>query len=375
MKLKRFDADTLNEIIKYVLAFVMVILIGAFLVAVQGESPAIAVKALFSGTFGSKMAIGNTLRWSIPCIMTGMAAAVAFKSGVINLGIEGQFYFGALAAAVVGYAVELPAGLHTVVCILAGIAAGVLYALLPALLRLLLKLDEMIVTMMLNYIAILLTEYITITLMGISGSFIVSGACHARLTAVGEDSYISRLTLEAKAMKTEEQSEMIRSLDKLLLVVGIALIYKYTVKGYELKQVGESIRFARVGGVKVTSTFISIFLLSGAISGLGGSVEVLGAYGKFNAGFAGSLGWDGVMIARVAKNNPFVVLLVALLWGMMKAGSLQMERMTDINRLTVTLVQAIFVLFITVDYAKLGAGVKKLVHKIKAKKSVAGGKM
>ena len=141
MKLKRFDADTLNEIIKYVFAFVMVILIGAFLVAVQGESPVIAVKALFSGTFGSKMAIGNTLRWSIPCIMTGMAAAVAFKSGIINLGIEGQFYFGALAAAVVGYAVELPTGLHTVVCILAGIAAGVLYALLPALLRLLLKLD------------------------------------------------------------------------------------------------------------------------------------------------------------------------------------------------------------------------------------------
>ena len=364
MKLKRFDADTLNEIIKYVLAFVMVILIGAFLVAVQGESQVIAVKALFSGTFGSKMAIGNTLRWSIPCIMTGMAAAVAFKSGIINLGMEGQFYFGALAAAVVGYAVELPTGLHTVVCILAGIAAGVLYALLPALLRLLLKLDEMIVTMMLNYIAILLTEYITITLMGISA---VANPLSVETPKIHDSAALPILIRGTKANAG--------IFIAILVVVGIALIYKYTVKGYELKQVGESIRFARVGGVKVKSTFISIFLLSGAISGLGGSVEVLGAYGKFNAGFAGSLGWDGVMIARVAKNNPFVVLIVALLWGMMKAGSLQMERMTDINRLTVTLVQAIFVLFITVDYAKLGAGVKKLVHKIKAKKSVAGGKM
>lgn len=362
MKLKRIDADTLNEIIKYILAFVMVILIGAFLVAVQGESPATAVKALFSGTFGSKMAIGNTLRWSIPCIMTGMAAAVAFKSGVINLGIEGQFYFGALTAAVVGYAVELPAGIHTLVCILAGIAAGVLYALLPALLRLLLKLDEMIVTMMLNYIAVLLTEYITITLMSISA---VANPLSVETPKIHETAALPNLIQGTKANAG--------IFIAVLVVVSIALVYKYTVKGYELKQVGESIRFARVGGVKVTGTFISIFLLSGAIAGLGGSVEVLGAYGKFNAGFAGSLGWDGVMIARVAKNNPFVVLLVALLWGMMKAGSLQMERMTNINRLTVTLVQAIFVLFITVDYARIGEGVKKLVKRIRALKSTTGG--
>ncbi len=362
MKLKRIDVETRYEIIKYVLAFVMVIIIGAILVAVQGESPKTAVSALISGTFGSTRAIGNTLRWSIPCIMTGMAAAVAFKSGVINLGVEGQFYFGALAAAIVGYMVQLPAPLHVVVCMLAGVAAGVIYALLPALLRLVLKIDEMIVTMMLNYIAILVTEYITITLMGISA---VANPLSVETPRIHDS---AALPILIKGTKANAGIFVC-----ILVVVLVALVYKYTVKGYELKQVGENIRFARVGGVKVNSTFITIFLISGAIAGLGGSVEVLGAYGKFNAGFAGSLGWDGVMIARVAKNNPFMVLVVALLWGVMKAGSLQMERMTAVNRLTVTLVQAIFVLFITVDYAKIGTVLKALPAKLRCKKSKEGG--
>lgn len=363
MKLKRIDIETRNEVIKYILAFVMVMIIGAILVAAQGESPKAAVSALLSGTFGSQMAVGNMLRWSIPCIMTGMAAAVAFKSGVINLGIEGQFYFGALAAAIVGYMVELPAPFHVIVCMLAGLVAGVLYALLPALMRLLLKIDEMIVTMMLNYIAILITEYITIALMGISA---VANPLSVETPKIHESA-----TLPILIKGTKANAGIFICI---MVVVLVALIYKYTVKGYELKQVGENIRFARVGGVKVNSTFITIFLVSGAIAGLGGSVEVVGSYGKFNAGFAGSLGWDGVMIARVAKNNPFVVLLVAIFWGMMKAGSLQMERVTDINRLTVTLVQAIFVLFITVDYAKVGSALSALPAKLHAKRIKEGEK-
>lgn len=347
MTRRRFNAETRDELLKYALAFVAVIVIAALLIVAQGEDPGVAIRALFQGAFGSTTAIGNAIRWSIPCIFTGLAASVAFKSGVLNLGIEGQLYFGALVSAALGYMVELPAPLHIALCLGAGILSGVIYALLPALMKLLLKLDEMITTLMLNYIAVLLTEYITIQLMGISA---VANPLSVETPYIHGSATLPLFIGGTKAN--------IGVFIGIAVAIAIVLVYKYTVKGYELKQVGENIRFARVGGVRTNATFIAIFLISGAIAGLCGSVEVMGSYKKFRAGFAGSIGWDGIMIARVAKNKPLTTVLVAFLWGIMKAGSLQMERMTNINRLTVTLIQAIFVLFITVDYSQIYNAVK-----------------
>ena len=333
-----------QNIVKYGIALVLVLLIGAFLVAIQGESPITAIQAILQGAFGSKTSIGNSLRWSMPSMLTGIAAAIAFKSGVTNLGVEGQLYFGAIATACCGYmitGISSPV-LHTALCILCGILAGVLYALLPALLRLLLNVDEMISTMMFNYIAVLATEYTTIRLMGISAV--------ANPLSVETPRIMDTATLPVLIKGTKANAGLIICV---LVILAVAALYKYFIKGYELKQVGENIRFSKLGGIKTRITFISIFLISGAIGGLTGAVEVLGTYKKFTAGFSKNLGWDGVMVARIANNNPFGVLIVSILWGIIKAGSLQMERMTNINRMTVTLLQAIFVMLITVDFPKV----------------------
>ena len=103
MKFKNMDVETRNEFVKYLFSFIAVMLIGAALIAAQGENPVIAMAAIIKGSLGSIKAVGNSIRWSIPCIMSGMAAAVAFKSGINNLGIEGQMYCGAIAAGAVGY--------------------------------------------------------------------------------------------------------------------------------------------------------------------------------------------------------------------------------------------------------------------------------
>ena len=355
---KRISPETKNELVKYVLSFVAVVLIGAVLIGVQGEKPTDAITAIFQGALGSKTAIGNSVRWSIPCIMSGMSAAVAFKSGVNNLGIEGQMYCGALCAAMVGYMMKLPAGLHAGICILAGALAGTLYALIPALMRMILKINEMVVTLMLNYIAVLATEFITIQLISLSA---VANPLSVETPVIADGALLPILIQGTKANAG--------IFIALLTVLAIAWVYKYTIKGYELKQVGENPNFSKVGGINVRKTFATVFLLSGFIGGMCGAVEVTGAYKKFSAGFAGTLGWDGIMISRIGKNKPFAVLIVSLLWGILKAGSLQMERVTDVNRLTVTLIQAIFVLFITVDYAK----VFELVTKAHKKRFVAEG--
>ena len=124
------------------------------------------------------------------------------------------------------------------------------------------------------------------------------------------------------------------------VVIVVAFIYRYTIKGYELRQVGENLRFSKVGGVNVVRTFLSIFLISGFVAGLCGGVEVLGSHGRFVSRFSNNLGWDGIMISMIAKNSPFGVLFVSILWGVLKAGALHMERVTNTNRLTVVLIQA-----------------------------------
>ncbi|MDO5406228.1 MAG: ABC transporter permease [Eubacteriales bacterium] len=340
--IKLLGLDTVWNILKYVFSFLAVMVIGSVLILWQGENPVTAMTYILEGSFGSIRNFGNTLRWITPCILTGIAATVAFKSGVMNLGIEGQLYFGAYAAALFGFYVHLPRFLHVPSCLLAAGIAGMAFALIPALMKLFFNVNEMITTLMLNYIAVLLTEYFTYIVMGISAA----GDSLALSTPPIQDT--ARLT--NLVVKTNASTGFVIAVT---LVVIIFMVYRYTIVGYELKQVGENRRFSKVGGVNVTWTFLAIFLLSGFLAGLCGSIEVQGTYGKFTASFSNNLGWDGIMIAMIGNTNPLTVLVVAIVWGILKAGSLHMERMCDVNRLTVLLIQALFVLFITVDYRTL----------------------
>lgn len=346
MRLKHKD-EILPEILKYALAIVAVAVIGTFLIRLQNGSPLAAYGAILQGICGSASAVGNSIRWITPCIFTGIAATVAFKSGVMNLGIEGQLYTGAFVATVVGLYADLPAWLLPIACLLSGALAGLLYALIPAVIKLVFRIDEMITTLMLNYVAVWMTEYLTKVVKGISA------------------------TNNYKAMATpliQEEAELPRLIARtnasagffiaVVLVVVIFAVYRYTRAGYELKQVGANLRFARVGGVRTTRVFLSIFLLSGFIAGLCGAVEILGVYGKFAPRFASNIGWDGIMISMIAKNSPIGVGFVSVLWGALKAGALQMERVTSTNRLTIELIQALFVLFVTVNYKGLAQRIR-----------------
>ena len=313
--------DALWNMMKYACSFLAVMVIGSLLILWQGENPATAMKYILQGAFGSIRNFGNTLRWITPCILTGIAATIAFKSGVMNLGIEGQLYFGAYAAALFGFYVHLPKALHVTGCLLAAGIAGMLFALIPAVMKLTFHVNEMITTLMLNYIAVLLTEYFTYIVMGIS--------------AAGDSLALSTPPIADTARLTNLIPKTNASTGVLIavaLVIVIFMVYRYTV---------------------------AIFLLSGFVAGLCGSIEVQGTYGKFTASFSNNLGWDGIMIAMIAGNHPITVLGVAVIWGILKAGSLHMERMCDVNRLTVLLIQALFVLFITVDYRKLFGAVKR----------------
>lgn len=346
--MNQFLQNSKTQIIKYCIVVVFVMIIGALLVLLQGGSPVESFAAIINGSLGSKSAIAGTIRWITPCIIMGMAASVAFKSGVNNLGLEGQMYMGAFVAAIVGSYVTLPHFAHIGVVILTACIVAMLFALIPALLRLLLNIDEMITTLMLNYVAVLLTEYLTRQIMGMDA-------------AINPDE-ISTAPIKATAALSKlipPYSATTAIFIAVAIAIFIFVLNYYTIKGYELKQVGENLPFAKQGGVRVWQTFLTIFLLSGLLAGVCGATEIIGPHGKFRPGFSSNLGWDGIMITLIAKNNPAGVVIVGILWGILKNGSFAMERVTNTNRLVVTLIQALFVLFVAIDYQELLVKVKQ----------------
>ncbi|MBC8536931.1 ABC transporter permease [Feifania hominis] len=336
---KYFGPEFRIGVARYVLSFIGVLIVGSLLIASQGEDPVHAVQEIVKGAFGGRVQFGNTLRWATPCLLTGAAAIVAFKSGVTNLGIEGQMYVGAVTAGILGYMVQLPAHLHAILCVISAGIAGVIWVIIPAIMRLFFSIDEYVTTMMMNFVATLFCDYIVVwhVLPSIGVTTVTAATPNIHKTA--------RLSQLIKG--TSSSTGFIIGIGVTLLVY---VIYKYTIKGYELKQVGENLKFAQTGGVNVKKTFISIFVLSGFIAGMCGGIEVSGGYYRYVSNFSTTMGWEGIMIANISNRNPIALIFVSLVWGALKTGAMAMERATTLNRLTVNLLQMIFVLLVSIDY-------------------------
>lgn len=326
---------------QYVVSLLMTFASACILILAQGESPFGAMKQIAIGAFGSLANFATTIRWMTSCLMAGIAAMVAFKSGARNMGIEGQLYFGALAAAVAGYSVQLPHIPHILFCLSVAALAGALYGAVPALLQLYFNVSELISSLMLNFVAVLITDYLTVWI-------IMGGLQAANGSASSTTPQIERSAQLATLVKGTTASTGIFIA---LAVAALAwFVFRFTIKGFELTQMGRNRRFARQGGVNVTGSFLLVFLVSGLIAGLSGGVEVSGSYHRFTSNFSKNISWDGIMITRVAGNNPVGVVLVSFIWGALKAGAMHMERTTSLNRLTVNIIQMLFVLFVSINY-------------------------
>ncbi|MDR1950159.1 MAG: ABC transporter permease [Spirochaetaceae bacterium] len=349
--------------VRYLISFLGVLAVGSLLISAQGENARAAAGYIVEGAFGSLRAFGNTLRWATPCLLTGAASIIAFKSGVINLGIEGQMFIGALTASVLGYALNLPPPFHAALCVFAAGIAGMIWVLIPAFMRLLFSINEYVTTMMMNFIATLFCDFVVL--------WIILPAVQ-RTTVTLQTPPIARTArLTTLVPGTSASTGFIIAL---LVCLGVFVFYKYTIKGYELKQVGENLKFAKTGGVNVKKSFIAIFLLSGFVAGLCGGVEVNGGYYRYVSNFSLTMGWEGILIANISGHNPIAMVFVAFIWGALKTGSMSMERATSLNRLTVNLLQLIFVLFVSVDYEgifnyfKKKAGLRRLAKQREAVK-------
>jgi simple sugar transport system permease protein len=300
------------------LAVAFTLVVSSLFVAWAGAPLGRTYALIFEGGFGSRFAWSETLTRATPLIFTGLAAAVAFRARFYNIGAEGQLYAGALAAVAVGSLAGdagsvLPPALAFPAMMVAAMAAGALLLLVPALLRTRLGVDEVVTTLLLNFVALLLV------------SMMLDGPMKDP-TAMGWPQSVA-LPDELQLAKLIERTRVHTGL---LYALGLAVLLwamlKYSTFGFAVRAVGANARGAAFVGVPVTRTMIAVALLSGALAGLGGAVEVAGRTAYVTLDMSPGYGYTGIVIAMLAGLNPLGVVAAAIFVAGVLVGADSMSR-------------------------------------------------
>jgi ABC-type uncharacterized transport system permease subunit len=290
---------------------------------------------IYQGGFGNTRVTFVTIAEVTPLIFTGVANAVAFKCGLFNIGVAGQFILGMLAAAIVGTIPGLNPIVHIALMIIAGLVAGGVWGAIPGYLKAKVGTHEVINTIMMNYIAMSLANFVILrTGFGVAGK-------------------ATTPTIETSAQLTRFVSGSGANVS-IFLAIAVAvfifwLLWKTTV-GYEIRAVGINPHGAEYGGINVAKNTIFAMILSGGIAGVGGATHVAGVLHSVKDFMAlPSYGFDGIAVALLAKSNPIGCIASALLFGTLNSSARNLQ-LNGIPKDIVYLIQAIIIIFVATDY-------------------------
>jgi simple sugar transport system permease protein len=283
-----------------VLSVAFALCLGGLLFGLCGyDAPRLAANVV-SASFGDLFGLEDLgLIWS-PLILTGLAAAVALRIGLWNIGGEGQFYAGAIAATMVGLHVHAPLGAALVLMALAGFAAGAAWILVPAIARAWLAVDEIITTLLLNFVAALLVTYLCTGPMRDPANAVTAASAH--------------IPYEIPPLLDDLHWGFAVSIG---LVAAVALLFVRSVWGYEVRLAGANRHAAAYAGVAVQRRIMEVFLLSGGIAGLAGMLEVAGTVHRLEGGISNNFGYVGIMVAALAGASPLAILPASLLMALL----------------------------------------------------------
>jgi len=314
---------------------ILALLVGAVLLFVSGANPITSYVALLRGAFGDLTAFGRTLEKATPLLFSGLAISFAFKAGLFNIGAQGQLLLGAIVAAGIGFGVDgLPAYLHIPLALLGGAVAGGLFAAIPGLLKTSTGAHEVITTIMLNYVAINITDFLA--------------------DGIWKDTTPGNVVARTPKIFPTAEIPKIAGLPlgfviALLFAVLVWWILNKTTLGFEVRTAGMNQRAAKYSGIKVSFTIILTMVISGILAGIGGAIETQGVVGRFQPGFNVGLGFDGITVALLGKTSPFGNIFAALLIGAMKAGSSRMQFDAGVAAEITSVIQALMLFFIAAD--------------------------
>jgi len=335
--------ELLNSLLVPLLAIITAIIIGGIIIAIVGGNPFAAYLGLAEGAFGSAKALSETAVWATPYIYAGLAVALAFKGGLFNIGAEGQLAVGAVVSALIGYALpgwlhtSLPWFIHLPLTVGLGVLGGAIWGAIPGALKAYTGGHEVINTIMMNYIALNIT------------SFLLNGPMRdpnpLNLSAKTPDIAVSaRIPPIFPGLRVHWGFVL-----ALLIAVFVWWLLQKTTLGFEIRTVGANPDAAKYAGINVKWNIILTMGISGALAGMAGVIEVTALNYRHELGFSIGYGFDAIAIALLGKNNPFGVVLAAILFGAMRNGGTRMQFMTQIPVDIISVIQALILLFVAAD--------------------------
>lgn len=327
----RIVVRIVNSVVLILVAFV----VAGLIYQISGYPLPDVFTGVWQGAVAAPGALESTLRWSIPLLIASCGVLISFRAGFFNVGAQGQFYAGAIGALAVALTWQHgPAALVVPAGILAAAAAGALWAFLPAILRIRFNTDEVLTTLMMNFIGALMLQYFT------DGPF-------KEPTASGEVTASKTIT---DAFRLSDSSGVSPSLVAIALAVLLLTWYLMNRSAFGLQSnlVGRNPLMARWQGINVGRLGLIAFLLAGALAGVAGSIELFGPSGRLVSGFAPTLGFSAVLVALVGELSVLGVAAAALFFGGLQSAILYLPIVTQLPQAALDLLDGIVAMVITV---------------------------
>lgn len=312
-------------------------LLGAVLILITGANPLQAYGALLYAAFGTTNGFAETMVKATPLILAGLGVMVAYRAQFWNIGAEGQIYLGSIMATIAGISFRgLPLLLHLPLMLLAGMLGGALWGFIPGVLKARYRVNEVITTLLLNYIAIGLTSYLVHNPLRDQSSGIPISP------QLAESAWLPILIPRTRF-----------HLGIVLAVVAAFLVHwllTRTVLGYQIRAIGDGLRAARTGGIHVQRTIVLTMLISGALAGLAGAVEIAGVQHRLVEGFSPGYGYLAIAVALLGGLNPFGVVLAGILFAALLNGADAMQRTADVPVTVVFVIEGLVILFVAARF-------------------------
>lgn len=312
------------------LALTIALLISAVIVWLAGANPLVAFGALIDGAFGSAQGLSETAVKACPLLVTGLAVAIAFRTGLWNIGAEGQLLAGATAMAWVGtWPWPVPGWIALPLALLLASLAGTLWATIAGVLKVRRNVNEVISTIMLNFVALGLASYL------VHGPLMETAGQYPQSDAI------------AAAMRLPRLATSFRVHSGIVLALGAALmsyvLLFHTVRGYELQAVGLNPTAARLAGIRVQRSILLALALSGALAGLAGAIEVSAVTYRLYDRFSPGYGFTAIAVALLGRLHPVGIVAGAVLFAALEAGSNSLQRAAGVSSVLVDVMQAVVI--------------------------------
>lgn len=318
------------------LAVLFSLVIAAIIILLIGENPISAYVEMIKGAIGSRLSWADNLTKMTSLLLTGLAVGFGFRAGVFNIGAEGQMAVGGIMAVFVGINMgNVPAVIAIPLTMTAGIIGGAIWASIAGFLKAKTGAHEVISTIMLNWVAYYLSNYL------VAGPLAV-GQGVPKSPEIAESAQLPPLiTVQASTVPSG-------IIVAIIAAIIVYIILQKTTIGYELKAVGYNPYAAEYGGISISKNIVLTMAISGGLAGLAGAVEVMGVYHRIFGAFTGDRGFDGITIALIGQNNPIGIIFSAFLISSLRAGSNSMQSI-GIPDDIVTIIQGIIILFVAAD--------------------------